>query len=71
MAWPIAACRVSVSAKGVPSAACNENRLMPCGQPLDGREHAARFVGGERLDVGDDASAESGKLVLGHDIAWV
>ena len=40
-------------------------------QPLDGREHTARFVGGERLDVGDDASAESGKLVLGHDITRV
>ena len=33
MAWPIAACRVSVSAKGVPSAACSENRSMPFGNP--------------------------------------
>ena len=63
----MAACSVSVSAIGVPSAACREKSGMPFGKPSIIGKHLQRLVGRQCLDVRDLAAAKTRKLKLAHD----
>ena len=66
MALAMAALRLSVSARGVPSAPSTANRSMPFGVSAERRKQLLGNLGIELLDIGHFAIAKLRELATAH-----